>query len=148
MTYSTTMAVRDDLKSDGKLGSVLVKTAQVLSKGNIVIGKIGDGLGYAAFATASSTTADKFLGIAYEDKTSTADTDEVRVVMEGEVELVGASLAQTDIGKTAYHDNSATGSPCTIAVSAGTHAVPIGKITKIVSATKCRVKIEWGGAAA
>lgn len=147
MAYSTTAAARDGVSRDGKLSSVKIKTGQVICKGYPIVTKVADGLGYMPYAAAGQSAGDKFAGMAYESMTSAADTDECRVDIERRVwEFDATGLAQTDIYKTAYHDGGTDGTPKKITLTAG-HAVPLGKIVKVLSATKCLVLVEAGGVA-
>lgn len=144
MAYSTTHSSAEQKWTGDTLllKAVAVKTAEAIKKGDIVLIKAADGLAYVAFATAASATGDMFAGIAYEDKTSAADTDTVRVIVAGEVELTFASAAQANVGDTVWHDNGTNGGIRTVAASAGTHACPVGVVTELSGTNLVRVKLK------
>lgn len=70
------------------------------------------------------------------DNSSGSDGDKNVVVRRGRINIVTASGAQSDVGKSAYASDDQTGSD-----TQGANEPLIGKITKNISATEMEVEI-------
>jgi hypothetical protein len=132
-------------RQDGEILEVLLGASQTVKKGNIIIIKAADGLGYTQFADASSATGDIFAGIATEDVTSGASGDYyVKCWQKGVFSFTAAAGAQANVGKYVYTDGGAAGAVDQVIVTDVGHNCKIGTIVGFdnkSAGTAVRVKI-------
>lgn len=126
---------------DGCKRSYPVEEATHIYQGTLVF---VNAAGYACDVTATGVNA--FIGVAVGEADNSAGADgaiEVEVYTEGDFELTGASLGQTDVGMPCYaDDNYAT------VVALGATSVRIGKVVRNISSTKHIVAIQPSGVGA
>lgn len=122
-------------RQDGCRRSYPVEEATHIYEGTLVF---GNAAGYACDVTATGVNA--FLGVAVKEADNSGGADgaiEVEVWAEGDFELTGSSLAQTDVGMPAYADDNYA-----VVNALGATSVRIGKFIRYVSATKAVVSIQ------
>ena len=122
-------------KQDGTIRAYPVAASTTIYQGTLVFLTAA---GYADDDTATGVNG--FVGIAkeYVDNSSGSAGDLwVEVYAEGDFELVGSGFSQADVGSIVYAEDNFT-----IGVSISSASVPIGKVTRYVSATKLIVEIE------
>lgn len=128
-------------KQDGCKRSYPVEESTHIYQGTLVY---VNAAGYACDVTATGVNAFVGVAVAEADNSSGADgAIEIEVYTEGDFELTGTSLGQTDVGMPCYaDDNYAT------VVALGATSVRIGKVVRNISSTKHIVAIQPSGVGA
>jgi len=131
----TALAANKDLdQKDGKLVAFPVVASDILYKGALV--KI-NAAGFLAPCAAEAGA--QFAGVAYEqidNSAGAAGAKTCRVETEGVFEMLGAGLAQADVGSSVYASDDQT-----VSTTQAANEQLVGKIVEFVSATKVMVKI-------
>jgi hypothetical protein len=128
-------------RQDGCKVSYPVEEATRIYQGTLVF---VNAAGYACDVTATGVNA--FVGVAVGEADNTNGADgaiDVEVYTEGNFELTGTSLAQTDVGMPAYADDNYA-----VVNALGATSVRIGKFIRYVSSTKAIVAIKPSGVGA
>ena len=100
--------------------------------------------GYADDDTATGVNGFAGIAVRQADNSSGSAGDVwVEVYVEGDFELTGTSLAQTDVGMPAYADDNYA-----VVNALGSTSVRIGKFVRYVSSTKAVVAIQPSGVGA
>jgi hypothetical protein len=122
-------------RQDGARRSYPVAASTRIYEGTLVFVNAS---GYADDDTATGVNGFVGVAVAEADNSSGSAGDKVvEVYAEGDFELVGTSLAQTDVGMPAYADDNYA-----VVNALGSSSVRIGKFVKYVSSTKAVVAIQ------
>lgn len=128
-------------RQDGARRSYPVAASTRIYEGTLVFVNAS---GYADDDTATGVNGFVGVAVAEADNSSGSAGDKVvEVYAEGDFELVGTSLAQTDVGMPAYADDNYA-----VVNALGSSSVRIGKFVKYVSSTKAVVAIQPSGVGA
>ena len=125
--------------SQGKKMDFPINTGTKIYEGSVVF------LNYSGKGVYTASSGFVYVGVCCETADNT-DSSGKRVLVrcEGVFEFTGSSLSDSYVGKTVYLDTSAdpnsivTTKPST----SGALIVPLGKIVKVLSETKCMVRID------
>lgn len=124
----------DPLAREGRVVSYPVAGGVTIYKGAMVA---ANDSGYARPVAAGNGGTDKFLGVALETVTSTANGEKsVRVLKSGVFTYNGSGLTQALVGTTVYgqDDNTIT--------TTATNNIPVGVVVEVLSATRASIRID------
>lgn len=128
-------------RADGDRRSYPVAASTTIYEGTLVYITAA---GYADDDTATGVNGFAGIAVAKADNSAGSAGDVwVEVYTEGDFELTGSSLAQTDVGMPAYGDDNYA-----VVNALGSTSVRIGKFVKYVSSTKAVVAIQPSGVGA
>jgi len=128
-------------RADGCRRSFPVAASTRIYEGTLVFVNAS---GYADDDTATGVNGFAGVAVAEADNSSGSAGDVwVEVWTEGDFELTGTSLAQTDVGMPAYADDNYA-----VVNALGSTSVRIGKFVRYVSSTKAVVAIQPSGVGA
>jgi hypothetical protein len=144
MAFAPSTVAREAERKDDIILSIPMHDNVAIFKGSLVLADATTGGARPVYAT--GTTADCFMGVAYEsvDNTLTGHTSlgkSIRVHRTGSfIFKIAATATQANVGSAAYTDVSSAGTPDTV-TTAASKASYVGIITEFIDATHVRVAI-------